>query len=85
MKDELLPIGTIVEVENLDLMICAYFKKGAKIGDNEFDYACCVYPMGMGKDAVLIKKEQIKRIKFVGFQDYKFNNLKETMEKENEK
>jgi len=85
MKNELLPIGSIVTVGGQDIMICAYFQKGAKVNDQEFDYACCLYPVGMGPDALLIKKEQIEKIKFVGFQDLRFVELKKKLGEENAK
>lgn len=84
MKDKLLPIGSIVTVSGKDLMICAYFKKGTKINNEEYDYACCVYPDGMGPDALLIKKGQIEKVKFVGFQDMRFVELKKKFGEGNE-
>lgn len=79
MKNELLPIGSIITVNNVDVMICAYFKPDAKINGEGYDYACCIYPSGMGKDAVLVKKENIERVKFIGFQDGRFAEFKHQM------
>ncbi len=80
MKNELLPIGSIITVENQDLMICAYFKKNTEINDKKCDYACCLYPIGMGKEAILVEKSQIQRVKFIGFQDNRFVEFKNRME-----
>lgn len=76
MKNEILPIGSIITVNNADLMICAYFKKNAKINNEQYDYACCLYPSGLGKDAILVKKENIDRVKFIGYQDGTFVQFK---------
>lgn len=76
MKDDILPIGSIVTAAGQDIMICAYVNKGALINNQHFDYACCLYPNGMSKDAILIKKEQIQKIKFIGFQDARFVEFK---------
>ena len=84
MKNDILPIGSIVTAEEHDVMICSYIPKGALINNEQFDYACCLYPYGMSKDAILIKKDQIQRIKFVGFQDERFVELKNNMRGKNE-
>lgn len=60
-------------------MICAYFNKDAKINGEKYDYACCLYPFGMSKEAILIKKDQIERIKFIGFQDNRFVEFRKKM------
>lgn len=80
MKNDILPIGSVVTAEGQDIMICAYVNKGALINNDHFDYACCLYPNGMSKDAILLKKEQIQKVKFVGFQDGRFVELKRQME-----
>ena len=82
--DDILPIGSIIKVGGQDLMICAYLKKGAKINNDEFDYACCLYPTGMGQDAILVKKEQIEKVVFIGFQDLRFVELKKQLGENNE-
>lgn len=81
MKKQLLPIGSIITVNGQDVMICAYFQKDALINNEKYDYACCLYPSGMGKEAILVKKEQIEKLVFVGFQDSRFVDFKEKMEK----
>ena len=79
MKD-VLPIGSIVVVNNIDLMICSYFKPGTEIEGKKVDYACCLYPTGLGENAILVSRLEIQDVKFVGFQDTKFLKFKETME-----
>jgi len=83
MKNEILPIGSIVRVKEKDLMIVAYMKKEAVINDQSFDYACCFYPDGLGEKAILIKKEDIERVVFIGFQDARFIEFRKQMENEN--
>ena len=80
MKNELLPIGSVVEVEKQNLMICSYVKKGKELNGKKYDYACCLFPFGMGANAILINKEQIKRVVFVGLQNNDFLKLKKMME-----
>ena len=43
MKDEILPIGSVVTAEGQDVMICAYLKKDVLVDGNSYDYACCLY------------------------------------------
>ncbi len=85
MTNDILPIGSIVTVSDQDVMICAYINKGTLISNEQFDYACCLYPTGVSKDAILIKKEQIQKVKFIGFQDGRFVELKNKLEENNEK
>ncbi len=84
MKNDILPIGSIVTAAGQDIMICAYINKGSLINNEQYDYACCLYPNGMSKDAILIKKEQIQRVKFVGFQDGRFVEFKNKLRDKNE-
>ena len=79
MKQDILPIGSIVVVNGVDFMICAYIKKGKKINNESYDYVCCEYPIGVQEKAGLIKKEDIARIKFIGYQDNRFVQLKEEL------
>jgi len=81
MNNTLLPIGSIIVVKNTEVMICAYFNKDSLINDEKYDYACCLYPNGMGKDAILVKKEDIQKVIFIGYHDDKFLAFKEMMEK----
>ena len=84
MKNDILPIGSIITADGKDLMICAYIKKDALVDNKHFDYACCLYPVGLSKEAILVKKDQIRRVKFIGFQDSRFVDLKKELVKENE-
>lgn len=80
VNNNILPIGSIITVAENDVMICSYFKKGKKINGEEYDYACCLYPSGLDKNAILVKKENIQRVKFIGFQDNRFVEFKKQME-----
>ncbi len=82
MNYKVLPIGSIIRVAKTDVMICAYVKKGNKINGEEYDYACCIYPTGMDKNAVLVKNQDIERVVFIGFQDARFKKLEKAMEEE---
>ena len=84
MKNDILPIRSIVLAADQDIMICAYIPRGSLINNEQFDYACCLYPTGISKDAILIKKEQIQKVKFIGFQDGRFVELKNKLREENE-
>ena len=82
--NDILPIGSIIRVDGMDLMICSYLKKDSIINNEHYDYACCKYPEGIKENAILIKKEKIERVRFIGFQDNQFVTFKNNMEKENE-
>ena len=56
-----------------------YIKKGKLYNNVQYDYVCCSYPEGMGDKAVLLKKDDIEKIKFVGFQDNRFVELKKSL------
>ena len=79
MKNTLLPIGSIISVKGVELMICAYFKANVTVNNQKYDYACCVYHDGLGKDAIIVKKEEIQKVIFIGYHNAKFNVLKEKM------
>lgn len=84
MKDGILPIGSVITAEGQELMICAYLNKDAVIENDHFDYACCLYPSGMSDKAILVKKSQITRINFIGYQNGKFLAYKKQLENKNE-
>lgn len=84
MKNDVLPIGSVITVDEKDLMICSYLKNDALIEGKHFDYICCLYPIGLTKDVILVNKENIKRIKFIGYQSPDFIKLKETLKNEKE-
>ena len=83
MTNEILPIGSIVSIDGTDVMICGYLNNKLMIDNDHYDYCGCLYPFGFQKDAILIKKSQITRVKFIGFQDLRFAKLKKDLEKEN--
>ena len=82
MKNDILPIGSIISVEGKDLMICSYIKDDALIEGKHFDYLCCLYPVGLTKDSLLVNKQDIERVKFIGYQSPDFNKLKELIKNE---
>ena len=66
---DLLPIGSIIRVEGIDVMICAYMKKDSILNK---------------KTSNLNKKYILERVKFIGFQDNQFVEFKNKLEKEND-
>lgn len=64
--DYLLPIGSLVWINEKPLMIIGYF---AKQDDKYFDYICTIYPIGLSNgDLLLCNNEQIEKVIFIGFQ-----------------
>lgn len=84
MKDELLPIGSIVDVNGVDLMIAGYIDSKLDIEGEHYHYACFPYPTGLSEQSLLVNKNKITRVKFLGFQDNRFAKLKIDLEKHNE-
>lgn len=80
----LLPVGSIIEVKKQTLMICGYFTKDEIINNEHYDYMCCDYPTGVGEKVALIKKQDITKVIFTGFQAPGFLKLKEEMDDANE-
>ena len=86
MTDKILTIGSIIKMHDSDLllMIYGYVNKNKKIEDDYYDYFCCIYPTGVnGKDSILVKKEKIEKIIFIGYQDSKFSNFVDLLKKNN--
>lgn len=86
MKDKILPIGSIIKISDSDLyfMIYGYVDRNKKIENDYYDYFCCIYPMGInGKDSILVKKEKIEKVIFIGYQDSKFENFIELLKNNN--
>ena len=84
MNNKILPIGSIIKIYNSDLylMIYGYVDKNKKIENDYYDYFCCIYPTGIdGKNSILVKKEKIEKVIFIGYQDAKFANLVELLNK----
>jgi hypothetical protein len=84
MLKGLLPIGSVIEIKGQLLMIVGYIKKGTLIENEEYDYIGCDYPTGIGEKSALIKKSQIEKVRFVGYQAPGFMKLKKDMDDENE-
>lgn len=84
MNLKMLPIGSVIRVydNNDDIMICAYIKKGRLINDIQYDYACCLYPFGLEENAILIKRDDIEKVLFIGYQNGNFQELKKYIDGE---
>ena len=86
MKNDILPIGTVVRVDNNLMMIIGYMdkNKSMKVNDNtntdDYDYVGCRYPFGVEeKGPLLINKKGIKDVVFIGYQDNSFSTMKEKL------
>ena len=80
MNSEILPIGSVVLVDNMTLMINGYFKPGTVFNNEKYDYMCCFYPTGLSEQTALLKKEQIQKVLFIGYQAPEFRKLKKELE-----
>ena len=71
MKDEILPIGSVVLLEGGSqyLMIVGYMYVDPKNKTKIYDYNGCVYPLGLTdpKKNLLFDREQIKEVVFRGY------------------
>ena len=71
--DRVLPIGTVVLLENADkrLMIVGYQRKKALDAEKIYDYCGCLYPEGFmtPNEAAVFDHSQIDRIIAMGFQN----------------
>ena len=86
MKDELLPIGTIVLLKgaNVELMIIGYKALvETKEGKKHMDYIACRVPEGKTDSSSnrFFNKEDIYKIIKIGYIDEKWNDFKKIVEK----
>jgi hypothetical protein len=75
MEFKYLPIGSIVvskDFKDKEFMICAYIDKNKKINDTNYDYACCLYPIGITKECFFLKNSDVSEIVFIGYQGPKY-------------
>ncbi len=83
MKEELLPIGSIVTLKDgiAKLMIIGYCKFIVADTKKENDYVACLYPVGLTtiENVLSFKKEQIDKVLFKGLdvESYKKTNDEE--------
>jgi len=69
---ELLPIGSIVLLENGDKKIMIYGRKQLAVKNNEeYDYVACLYPEGNINEefTYLFNHSDIKEVIFTGYTD----------------
>lgn len=86
MNNKLLPIGSVIKMpdSDLDFMICGYANSKKMLDNEYYDYICCIYPAGInGKDSILVNKDKIEKVVFIGYQDAKLGQFLELLEKEN--
>jgi hypothetical protein len=91
--DELLPIGSVVELKNKRLrMIIGYLPNTSD--DEVYDYLCCNHLRGFRKkkedlkeqtDYTYIKKEDIETVLYLGHQDFEFTLFKATFNVDKER
>ena len=86
MNNKILPIGSVIKMyeSDLNLMIYGYVDRNKKIDGEYYDYFCCIYPAGInGKNSILVQKEKIEKIIFIGYQDSEFANFAELFKNNN--
>lgn len=69
---DLLPIGSVVTIDNCDFrLVIIGIKQISLIDNHEYDYLTVPYPMGkMGDDSeLLINNDDIIAVDFIGYQD----------------
>ena len=82
MKNKLLPIGSVIKLykSNVYLMIYGYVNSKKIIENDYYDYFCCIYPAGInGKNSILVKKEKIEKVIFIGYQDSAYDKFIELL------
>ena len=70
--EKLLPIGSVVLLENGEKKIMIYGRKQlAKVNNQEYDYVACLYPEGnISEDyTYLFNHSDIKEVVFKGYTD----------------
>ncbi len=86
MNNKILPIGSIIKMQDSDLylMIYGYVDSNKKIENDFYDYFCCIYPAGInGKNSILVKKDKIEKVIFIGYQDSNFERFIELLKNSN--
>ena len=86
MNNRILPIGSIIKMQDSDLylMIYGYVDSNKKIENDFYDYFCCIYPAGInGKNSILVKKDKIEKVIFIGYQDSNFERFIELLKNSN--
>lgn len=86
MKNDILPIGSVVRCGKELFMIIGYLDKNKSVDINgknktdEFDYFSCKYPIGIeGQGPVLLSKDGIQDVVFIGYQDGSFIKVKDML------
>lgn len=86
MNNRLLPIGSVIKMPDNDIyfMICGYANSKKMVDNEYYDYICCIYPAGVnGKDSILVNKDKIEKVIFIGYQDANLEHFFELLRKEN--
>ena len=81
MKDNILPLGSIVLLKNAQkkVMIIGYLGTSNQFDKKSFDYKACLYPEGMldNNQILLFNNDAISQIYYIGCKDDEWNHLKE--------
>ena len=81
MNNELLPVGSVVETKDKSYMILGYFPNHPN-DKEQYDYVCGKKRIGisknideikLNKDIFYLKKEDIVRVVFIGYNDEEFD------------
>ena len=80
MLKKSLPIGSVVIIDNVEMMIVGY---SAKTQDGKkYDYMGFLYPVGrLSEEVYLFNKVDIKKIIFIGYQGLNYFKFKDELEK----
>lgn len=82
--DKLLPIGSVVLLKGGKKRVMIYGRKQIRDGEDKvWDYIACLYPEGnLGPDYTYVfDHKSIKKIFFIGFQDYEEIEYKKVIKK----
>ena len=83
MKDNLLPIGSVVLLKDASkrIMVCGFCCKAAKDDGKIYDYVGCLYPEGFisSNKNLLFNHEQIGEVINLGYSDEEEKKFKEKL------
>ncbi len=85
-NNDLLPIGTICKVKDDKKGLYAIVGYSVRTDNDYFDYSCVAYPIGMlsKENVYLLKKENISKIVFKGYENEKFKQYSKVLEDVNQ-
>ena len=85
MKNDILPIGTIVELKNNERFMIIGYNQASDDKGKEYDYICCLPIIGLirekeniklNTDYFYINNEDIDKVLYIGYSDEEFKKYK---------